>query len=268
MKRMITIRVLAVLLCLNLLALMPLSAQQRAAGWQAENRNSAIEATLGSSTAITTQQDAAKTPQGEEPGVKVLSSQVLEKTQAAKRFAVLSNSDQELQALSKHLAEQGYEAQTKPENYFGWDLAYQRKDGETAKVALLVQDYAKKGSKDPAAIGTISIAAGNRSDTYSFSVIAPEGNYEKAIEYKVDRESLKVEGANSFWSCFVNRVSSQCAGVCVGALGTCLATSGGSWVSYLGCLASRCGLCAARAFACCLCNCSWWCKWAVGCCRR
>jgi len=247
MKRMIIIRMVAVVLCFTFLAWTPTSVQLRIASGEGQNR--------------TTQQE-------EESGVKVLSSQVLEQNQAARRLAALSKSDEELQALSKHLAEQGYEAQTKPANYFGWDIAYQRRDGQTAKVALLVQDYAKGGSKDPAAIATITIAAGTRCDTYSFSVIAPEGNYEKAIEYRVDKESLKVVRANSFWSCFVNRVSSRCAGVCVAALGSCLATSGGSWASYLGCLAIRCGLCAARAFACCLCDCSWWCSWAAGCCHR
>lgn len=261
MKRMIMIRIVAVVLCCALLAMTPMATQNKTASAQGEKRNL-------SSPVNTLQEQEAKTQQGEEPGVKVLSSQVLNKGQAAKSFAAVNKSDEELQAVSRNLLEQGYKPQTKPENFFGWDIAYQRRDGETAKVTIRVQDYAKEGSKDPAAVGTISISAGTRCDTYSFSLIAPEGNFEKAIEYRVDRQSLKVERANSFWTCFRDRVVRQCLGVCITALGTCLVTSGGSWASYLGCLAIKCGLCAAKAFGCCLCDCSWWCRWAVGCCHR
>ncbi len=260
MKRMIMIRIVAVVLCCALLAMTPMVTQHRAASAQGEKRNS-------SSAVTTLQEPEAKAQQGEEPGVKVLSSQVLDKVQAARSFAAV-NKDEELQAVSRELLQQGYKPQTKPGNYFGWDIAYQRRDGETAKVTLRVQDYAKEGSKDPAAVGAITISAGTRSDTYSFSVIAPEGNFEKAIEYRADRQSLKVERAQSFWTCFRDRVVRQCLGPCITALGTCLSTSGGSWASYLGCLAIRCGLCAAKAFGCCLCDCSWWCRWAVGCCNR
>lgn len=269
MKRMFMIRILATGLCCALLAITPLATQHRAASLQGEPRNASIETLLDSSSAVTAvQEPEAKAAQGEEPGVKVLSSQILEKGMAARSFAVINKSDEELQAVSRNLMQQGYKAQTKPENHFGWDIAYQRKDGETAKVTIRLQDYAKPGSKDPAAIGAITISAGTRSDTYAFSLIAPEGNFEKVIEYRVDRQTLNVEQAHSFWTCFRDRVVSQCAGACITALGTCLATSGATWASYLGCLAIRCGLCAAKAFGCCLCDCSWWCRWAVGCCHR
>lgn len=266
MKRMIMIRIVAAVLCCTMLAMPPLATQFRAATPQ---HNSSIKAILDSSSAFSdTQEPGAKTQQGEEPGVKVISSQILGPQPAAMSLGKLNKSDEEVQAVSRELLQQGYEPQTKPENHFGWDIAYQRRDGEIAKVAIRVQDYAKPGSKDAAAIGSITISAGIRSDTYSFSLIAPEGNFEKAIEYRVDRKTLKVERAQSFWTCFRDRVVRQCVGVCINALGTCLVTSGGSWASYLLCLASKCGLCAAKAFGCCLCDCSWWCRWAVGCCNR
>ena len=261
MKRRIMIRAVSVVLCFTLLALTPMATQQRAARYQGENPSSSIDAVLGSSLAVTPQQD-------EQPGVKVLASQVLAKSVAVSRLAGLIRSDEELQALSKQLTGQGYKAQTSPAKHFGWDVTFQRPDGQIAKVALLVQDYTKQGSKDTAAIGTITLTARKRSDTYSFSLIAPNGDFKNVIESRVDKKSLNVVKANSFWSCFVNRVRSKCAGICIAALGTCLTTAGGSWTSYLFCLASRCGLCAAKAFGCCLCDCSWWCSWAVGCCDR
>jgi hypothetical protein len=268
MKRMLMIRIVALVLSCTLLAITPLATQHRASA-QGEKSNSSTMAILNSSSAFSTlQEPSAKAQQGEEPGVRVLSSQILKPGPAALSFRTLNKSDEELQAVSRELMQQGYKPQTKPENHFGWDIAYQRQDGETAKVSIRLQDYAKPGSKDAGAIGSITISAGIRSDTYSFSLIAPEGNFEKVIEYRVDRQTLKVEQAHSFWTCFRDRVVSQCVGVCITALGSCLITSGGSWASYLLCLASKCGLCAAKAFGCCLCDCSWWCRWAVGCCHR
>jgi len=269
MKRIFVIRIVAIVLSCTLLVLTPLATQLGAATPQGEKHDASVGAILDSSSELSNLQEPnAKTQEAEEPGVKVLSSQILGRGPAAMSFSRLSKSDEELQAVSRELMQQGYKPQTRPENHFGWDIAYQRRDGETAKVSIRLQDYAKPGSKDAGAIGSITIAASNRSDTYSFSLIAPEGNFEKVIEYRVDRQTLKVEQAHSFWTCFRDRVSSQCAGVCITALGSCLVTSGGSWASYLLCLASRCGLCAAKAFGCCLCDCSWWCRWAVGCCHR
>jgi len=217
---------------------------------------------------------------------KIINSQILRNTEAASRVAAISKSDEEFQALSKNLSTQGYRAQTKPENHFGWDFTIQSPDGQTGKVTLLIQDYAKEirseepknpaevskeTSTNPAAIGTISINSLNRCYTYSFSVIALGSDYKNVIEYKVDEKSLKVVKANSLWSCFTNRLQNQCVSDCVKALVTCspnLILPGGGWAAYLSCLVIKCASCAAKAFACCVCDSRWWCRGACGRCSQ
>jgi len=262
MKRVFKTRVVPVVLCFTLMASTPTLTQRGVASQQDEDASAPTLPIICSPAGVTFQQP------DEAPGVRVLSSQVLAKSVVAARLATLKRTDEELQALSKHLVDQGYRARTEQANHFGWDVAFQRPGDQPARVRVLVQDYTKQGSADPAAVGTITVTARGRSDTYSFSVVAPGGKFENAIESRVDKKRLNVLRANSFWSCFVGRVRSKCATTCITALGTCLTTAGGTWVAYLGCLAASCGVCAAKAFGCCGCDCSWWCRWAVGCCDR
>lgn len=123
----------------------------------------------------------------------------------------------------------------------------------------------KQGSKDIAAIGQVSVTAGDRSDVYSFCLVAPKGNFAKAQEYRV-ASNLNVVKTNSWWSCLKKRLRRKCARKCVVSLITCAAT--GSWVGYILCVAKQCGACFAKYSAGCGCNCRWWCRWAIGCCRK
>jgi hypothetical protein len=248
-------------LCLAILsATRPLSAQQN--GVSEPRQTSAIlpEAAHALSGGV---------PQtDEEPNVKVREAKTLTKPDVSARLKAKlgqgNKKDEDLKALAGDLEKKGYRAAAKLENHFGSETTYERADKQTAKVTLLLQDYTKAGSKDQAAVGTITIATGERASTYAFSVVAPNGKFEDVVEQRVDEKTLRVVRANSLWSCFVARVKSKCVGTCIAALGTC----SGSWAAYLGCLAVACGGCAAKAFGCCLCDCSWWCKWAVGCCDR
>jgi len=260
MKNIIKKRVIPPVLCLTLIASHALM-EPGVASLQGEAPSSQALSIVTWATKSAFQQP------DEDPRVRVASSQVLPNRVAVSRLAALSKADEEIQTLSKHLTEQGYRARTAPANHFGWDVTYRLPDGQTAKVTILIQDYTKEGSRDTAAVGTMTITARSRSNTYTFSLVAPGGDFRDAIESTVDKRSLNVLRANSLWSCFVNRVNSKCTGTCIAALGTCL-TSGVTWAAYLGCLAVKCGACAAKAFGCCLCDCSWWCRWAVGCCHR
>jgi hypothetical protein len=257
-------RVVAAALGVALIATTLFLAQRGGAFQRNEEPGSATVNNFSTTTQDPPQQGAPQ--QDEEPEVTVLSSQTLNKSTVISRLASLTNSDDEIKALSANLVREGFKAQAKPENHFGSETFYWRPDGQTAKVTILLQDYTKDGSADQAAVGTITIIARDRSDTYSFSVIAPGGNFENVSEHKVNETTLSVERAHSLWSCFVNRVRSKCTNTCASSLFACTAFK--TWSAYLGCLAIRCGGCAAKAFGCCACDNRWWCRWAAGSCHQ
>lgn len=127
---------------------------------------------------------------------------------------------------------------------------------------LLVRSFGKAGTKDEAAVATVTISAGANRETYEMLLEAPGGNFAKGLE------SIVVGGqvlpAKSWWTATKTCLRNKCASVCVGALVTC----GGTWAAYLGCVAAACGGCFARCAACASCDCRWWCKWGTGCCNR
>ena len=133
---------------------------------------------------------------------------------------------------------------------------------QDVEFQLLVRSFGRAGSKDEAAVATVTIAAGANRDTYEMLLEAPGGNFAKAREAVV--QGGQVVAASSWWTATKACLKSKCATVCVGALVTC----GGTWAGYLGCVAVACGGCWVRCAACAGCNCHWWCKWAAGCCHR
>ena len=200
-----------------------------------------------------------------------IKTEVLKSNILVPEFARLRAVDAEVIATNDFLVSKGFSAQTGAANVWGQRETYrttskgQRMD-ET--YTLRVQDYAKPGSKDAAAIAQVEVVAGGRSEVYSFSLIAPEGNFEMAEEYQVGETGgiISVTKANSWWSCTKQRIKEKnCGSVCLSSLTSCPTSS---WVAYLGCVAVKCGGCFVKASACCACNCKWWCKWAVGCCHR
>ena len=169
--------------------------------------------------------------------------------------------------------QKGFEAQTKDENFFGLKETYEvsNKTGEKTQetFTLVVQDYGSKSSKDLGAVARVTVEAGNEKQEYTFNLIAPEGNFDKATEYKVaaaqmDPTKLEVVKANSWWSCTREQIRQHCTSRCRGALTEC----SGTWAQYIACVVWRCGGCYVAKAACCACNCHGWCSWAVGCCHR
>jgi hypothetical protein len=121
----------------------------------------------------------------------------------------------------------------------------------------------KPDSLDQAAIATVTVSTGpNQSEEYDLLLEAPGGNFGQAREFKVEND--QVRPANSWWTAAQTCATSTCGATCVNALLTCT----GNWAEYLLCLATRCGLCWAKCTGCATCNCSWTCRWAIGCCRQ
>jgi hypothetical protein len=116
-------------------------------------------------------------------------------------------------------------------------------------------------SDEQVAIATVSIGAGQNTETYDMMLVA-DPDFEVIQEFMVEND--QVVTANSWWSAARHCVINKCGSTCVGALSTC----SGNWVLYLGCLLLKCGGCWVKCSTCSSCNCKWWCRWASGCCRR
>jgi hypothetical protein len=131
----------------------------------------------------------------------------------------------------------------------------------SAIFEILLQGYTR--GADQAAAGTATVTAGDYSASYDFLLEAPGGNPQRIIESTL-RQGALVE-ADGFWDRF-KACLGGCGGTCLAAVPTCLA-AGGNIIAIVGCLAVQCGSCAAKCLACATCNCSWWCRWAAGCCE-
>jgi hypothetical protein len=220
--------------------------------------------------------DGALSQDNAEPGTQLtlLNSEVVSKPVLAANFASLKKSNKSMTLASDFLVKKGFVPLTKDENFFGINETYSVKSNTTGEetqetFTLMVQDYRSKSNNDLGAVGRVIVVAGNERQVYTFSLIAPDGNFQKAVEYQVTGTqaaptNLQVIKANSWWSCVVQQIKDKCACVCILSLFEC----SGTWSQYLSCVGSKCGGCLAKASLCCACNCSWWCKKAVGCCHR
>lgn len=127
---------------------------------------------------------------------------------------------------------------------------------------LLFREFEKPDSQDSAAVVTVTLTAGQSTEEYNMLLVASAGNFAQAREFTMENDQLV--RANSWWTAVRDCLINKCGASCVGSLVTC----SGTWSAYLLCLAARCGGCWIKCTACATCNCKWWCKWGVGCCRR
>jgi hypothetical protein len=200
-----------------------------------------------------------------------LKSEIVSASALSADFANLKKQDKSIALASDFLVQKGFEAQTAGKNFFGLKETYSNttRGGTQETVSLMVQDYRSKSSKDIGAVGRITVEEGNQKQDYTFTLIAPGGNFEKATEYQVASSQttptkLEVIPAHSMWSCFVQRIKDKCGTVCIKDLTQC---PSGSWSQYLNCVLG-CGVCSVKALACCACNSKGWCKWACGSCHQ
>jgi hypothetical protein len=128
-------------------------------------------------------------------------------------------------------------------------------------VEINVQDYSKKGVKDKLALLTVTFQAGANTETREMLLEAPGGNFAKPREYIVVKN--KLAPARSWWTAFKACLKRKCIATCLAALVKC----SGTWAAYIACVLVTCAACGVSCAACSTCNCKWWCKWAVGCCK-
>ncbi|MBI4716518.1 MAG: hypothetical protein HY763_01825 [Planctomycetes bacterium] len=174
--------------------------------------------------------------------------------------------DRELgrKALMDRLVGAGFRpVATGKDAYFGVTNKYTANNGKKVTVECVMQSYRKTGSRDAAAVGTVTVKADQETETYRFSLVAPDGDFDRMVEHTVDKNN-KVRPAHSWFSCIKNCFKKKCVGACLTALTTC----SGTVAAYFWCVVARCGGCGLGCLGCCACDCRWWCKWAIGCCDR
>ncbi|SRR6266511_2362075 len=177
-----------------------------------------------------------------------------------------------LKKLQEEATRRGYQAHDQPEETFGIRVKTRANQDVRPKAGIrgkpvreiefeLVGQSISKGD-DQGAVATTTIRAGDQEETYEMLLEAPRGNFSQAREFTIERD--KVVEANSWWSAWVGCLRSNCASACLNALFSC----SGTWTAYFWCVVARCGGCVLRCAACSTCDCSWWCRWAAGCCDR
>jgi hypothetical protein len=161
-----------------------------------------------------------------------------------------------------------------PGSVFGWTTVSEANDGGQLTATTIVQDLTSNRGGPPLAIASVFLR-GVEADQRIFFTVLLEGT---PAETNVQVHTLggAIAGgvsamaigplAGTFWQRFVTCLRGGCAGTCLGSIGTC-AGKGGGWAAVLACIAVACGGCALRCSACAACDCSWWCRWAAGCCR-
>jgi len=168
-------------------------------------------------------------------------------------------------ALQSKVLAQGFKPLAMAEGQkalFGTTTTFKSSDGKTASFDVAMHAYEKSGSKDQAAVVTMTFRAGDQSETYHCLLVAPGGDFEKTEEFTVDANNAVIV-AHSYWTRFRRCLASKCGSACLTAIPTCA----GSWAAFLWCLVAKCGGCVLKCAACAGCNCRWWCRWAVGCCE-
>lgn len=134
----------------------------------------------------------------------------------------------------------------------------------TTEFEIQLQQY-PSDTADKLAVGIATARAGDNSASYPLLLEAPNGEFLAANEYTVIGD--RIEATRSWWTAITGCLTRQCVTVCANSLTTCW-TSDSTWLQYAGCIAWNCGGCWLKCLACATCDCSWWCKWAAGCCSQ
>ena len=166
--------------------------------------------------------------------------------------------------MSQSMQSKGFKAEN---TYFGIETSFEQ-DGKTVTHSVSIQDYTKGNSK--AAVGVVTVSNGTNQESYTFS-LEKKGDKPTDVEENFVNEKGDVERAHSWYTCLRNKLNSLCGGTV--SFDKCWSAYY-SWTSFVNCISSigsavGCTIGAGpRALACCSCDCSWWCKYVVGCCDR
>jgi hypothetical protein len=129
------------------------------------------------------------------------------------------------------------------------------------EFSLVGQSYSKADAEG--AVVTLTIRAGGNYAQQSILVEQEVGgNYQQIRESVVEND--QVVPADSWWSAWVGCLYRNCAWSCLQSLWSC----SGTWAAYFWCVVAWCGGCVTKCAGCATCDCSWWCRWAVGCCDQ
>jgi hypothetical protein len=181
------------------------------------------------------------------------------------------------QASQRELQTRFPQAQADQDQIFGWTIQNDGNDGSQLTATTIVQDLTTPipMAGPPPALAYV-ILRGVEPDQRIFLAAALTGTPTAEAGVQVhalggaigDATGVAAIGplAGTFWQRFVACLRGSCASGCLGAVATC-AAKGGGWAAFLACLAVTCGGCALKCSACAACDCTWWCKWAAGCCR-
>ena len=197
-------------------------------------------------------------------------AELLDPKKAHEAFRSRARGRGQIRKLSDEAKARGFELHDVPEQSIGIRIKSHASDevrstGPTRGQAVrtvefeLVGQSASKGDAE-GAIATAVIRAGRNKHAYDLLLEAPGGDFQHAREFTVVDD--KVVPANSWWSAWVGCLQRSCASTCLTSLWTC----SGTWAAYFWCVAATCGGCVLRCSACASCDCSWWCRWASGCC--
>ncbi|WP_331739205.1 hypothetical protein OG440_40670 (plasmid) [Streptomyces sp. NBC_00637] len=116
-----------------------------------------------------------------------------------------------------------------------------------------------------AACGTVLEAPGTDFKVTDAFVLEAHGNDLLNATELVATSANVLEERDGWWDALTGCLGRDCGGVCLSAALSCPKVN---WAAFLLCLAGRCGVCVVKCAACATCDCTWWCKWAAGCCDQ
>jgi len=174
----------------------------------------------------------------EKQTLKPLSEKVLRPDEVLKKLDGLRGTDKNLQILGRDLEEKGYRPQKESKNLFGIESTYSNDQQEKVVITLYIQDYMKENSGDLAGLCRLSLSEGKTEEVYSFYLIAPEGDFQKAMEFSVDKD-MKISERNGWWSCYKNYSKQRCIAskICI------IYTRSRTWAPYIANVALTCQHC-------------------------
>ncbi|MGW3668105.1 hypothetical protein [Streptomyces sp. NPDC005141] len=138
-----------------------------------------------------------------------------------------------------------------------------REQVTSVKSSFFTRTFTGTGGEQLAACATVLEAPGTTFKTVdAFVLEARNGDLLDAVEL-VPTSANVLEERDGWWDALTGCLGRDCGGVCLSAALSCPKVN---WAAFLICLAGRCGVCVVKCAACATCDCSWWCKWAAGCC--
>jgi hypothetical protein len=209
-------------------------------------------------------------PQQRRAAVQEETTELLDPQRTAEAFRNRARDRAQLRRLVDEARTRGYSTREEPEEFFGVRFRSRASgdvepSGPTRGAPVRAVEFEIVGqsvSKGDAegAVATAVVRAGGNELVYDLLLEAPGGRFREAREFTIAND--QVVPTHSWWSAWTGCLGGNCASTCLGSLVTCA----GTWAAYLWCVVAACGGCVLKCTACATCDCSWWCRWAAGCC--